>query len=638
MADGGWTGYAGSVSTLETPRVLLMEVIPDDPLRHYRAETFPFIAGLLEAAGVAVAWAGLGVPLDMSFDYRLSDEDEAAVLAEVRAARATHLVTNEHVVDDQWDRLQDACPGTRFVFRERSTLVDLREFLVEDLGVPALPPELLEDDWLDRVTPRYRRRPANPMAGTLEPCVQILAGPRCTYTSPLAENPAYAGVDLDGCHDGCAFCGRSWTPYAVSSFMDFAVAQVLQADRDLEPGPGPLRLDILSAAVWRELEPFVERLYAAGVRPFHLYISARLDAVVAAAETVDRLLPRFAARGDGLTLYTSGVENFSEAENQRLNKGLTLDTIAAGTARIQRWYDAWPETFGSTAYRGLSTILFTPWTTLADVRTNLEHFASNPLIPASARLGSRLLLFPGRPVTRLAAKDGLIIDGVEDHQGTAGSKIQWDQEELPWRFRHPEVATLARFARRVSEYGGIPAEDPERRLLERWISTLPEDARSPLELCTHAVEVLEASPVPPDLRSLAAGIAARIAPEMPFRWPGDDDWVRVDEELRVRLAAAFERIGAMRPALLHGAVFLDVELRGMDGERALRISFEGPRQRPYQVWIQEAARCGKAYREAPPLAIWVDKATPLTSPWMEALTELALRVAGKVAGQQRRAP
>ncbi len=615
-------------------RVLLLEIIPDDPLRHYRAETFPFIAGLLQAAGVEVVWDGLGVPLDMSFDYRLSDEDEALVVRRVQEMRPAHLVTNEHVVADQWARLQAACAGTHLHFRERTTLVDLREFLVEDLGVSALPAALQGDDWLDRVTPRYLRRPANPMAGTLEPCVQILAGPRCNYTRALAENPAYDGVDLEGCHDGCAFCGRSWTPYRVASFMDFAVAQAVQADRDLEPGPGPLRLDVLSAAVWRDLETFVERLCDAGVRRFHLYVSARLDAIVAAAPVIDRLLPRFAARGDGLTLYTSGVENFSEVENQRLNKGLSLDTIAAGTARIQGWYEAWPETFGSAAYRGLSTILFTPWTTLADVRINLEHFAANPLIPASARLGSYLLLYPGRPVTRLAERDGLLVGVAEDLHGTAGCKIQWDQEELPWRFRHPEVAVLARFARRISEYGGIPAEDPERQLLEGWLTTLPEAARAPLQLCTHALEVLEVAAAIPDLRGLAAGITARLAPAVPFRWPADPDWVRVDEALRDRVARAFRRIQAVRPALLHGADFRGVELRAMDGERGLRLSFEGPAQRPYRIWLQDAALCRKAYREAPPLAVWVDKETPLTSPWMEALTVLALRVAGKVVAKR----
>ncbi len=619
----------------QTPSVLLLEIIPDDLLRHYRAETFPVIAGLLEAAGVGCEWAGFGVPLDMSFDYRLSPEDEAAVVERVRECEPSHLVTNEHVTADQWARLEAACPGTRFIFRERSTLTDLRVFLTDVIGVTSLPEELCGEDWLDHVTPRYLRRAANPMARELNPCVQILSGPRCTYSNPLSENPAYEGVDVSGCHDGCAFCGRGWTPYPVRSFLDLAVRQVVQADRDLEAGPGRLQLDILSASVWRDLEEFVERLYAAGVRPFHLFFSARLDRVLGSADLIDRLLPRFAARGDGLTLYTSGVENFSEAENQRLNKGLDLEIIAAGTERIQGWYDTWGDTFGSAAYRGLSTILFTPWTTLEDVRINLQHYAANPLIPASARLGSRLLLFHGRAVTRLAEKDGLLLDAASDHAKTAGSKIQWDQEEIPWRFLHRSVALLARFARRVSEYGGIPTEDPDLGLLDLWRTTLPEEEQDPLRLCVHALDVLEAAPGLSELRALAAGIARRIDSAATFRWPGDDDWIQIDGELCDRLVAAFGRVVDTRPALLQGARFDGVELRGMDGERALRVSFTGPGEAPYLIWIQDAARCPRAYRVVPPVAVWVDKETPLVKPWMEALTDLVARVAVKVAAQRR---
>ncbi len=169
------------------------------------------------------------------------------------------------------------------------------------------------------------------------------------------------------------------------------------------------------------------------------------------------------------------------------------------------------------------------------------------------------------------------------------------------------------------------------------MSSLPEAAQSPLGLCAHAVEVLAERPSLTGLGELASGIAARIDSSAPARWPGDDDWIRVDEELRARLAAAFAQVESTRPALLHGARFRGVELRGMDGARALRISFEGLEGAPYHVWVQDVAHCPKAYRAAPPVAVWIDKDTPLTSPWMEALTELVLRVAGKVSDQRRRA-
>ena len=63
------------------PGLLLLELIPDNPFRHYRAETFPFVYGLCESAGIGCDWAGLGVPEDGSYEYRLQSDDEAVVLA-----------------------------------------------------------------------------------------------------------------------------------------------------------------------------------------------------------------------------------------------------------------------------------------------------------------------------------------------------------------------------------------------------------------------------------------------------------------------------------------------------------------------------------------------------------------------------
>lgn len=621
------------MNTSSTLHLLVLEIIPDDPLRHYRAEHFPFLAGICELVGIPVEWIGLGVPLDMTFDYCLSPEDEAIVGARVSAAAPTHVVTNEHLVADQWARLQAAAPETTFLFRGFYTLDGLLRFLIDTLGVPDLPPALTGEDWLAQVTPRYRRVPANAFARTLSPVVQVVAGPRCTYTRSLTENPFYRDRGIPDTHGGCTFCGREWRPYRVGSFLDFAVRQVVQADADL--ADQPLVFDIQSAAVWDRLEAFFDRIAAAGVRPLRVYVSPRLDEILAAAGTIDRLLPRLAARGDGLAFYSSGVENFSDVENQRLNKGLDAATIDAATALIVAWREAFPDTFSFPPdQEGLSTILFTPWTTLADVRTNLERYASNPLIAARACLGSRLLLYHGRPVTDLAAADGVLVEDFDDHAGEAGCKIEWDQRELPWRFLHPEVALLARFARRVSELGGIAADDPERILLEAWQETIPTEERDPLGLCVHALAALEEAPDLSDLRSLAAAIQRRIDPAALFRWPGDSTWVRLDEALRSRVAAAFARVQAERPALLHGTAYQSVELRGADGADALRVSFLGPGATPFRVWIQDAALQPKAFKVYPPVAVWVDRDTPLVAAWMEAVVDLAARVAARLASER----
>ncbi len=617
------------------PKLLLLELIPDDPLRHYRAETFPFVAGLLEAAGVGCDWVALGVPLDMTFDYRLSPADEAVVLGQIRTLAPSHVLVNEHIASDQWARLQAAAPGVRFIFRDRSNLAQLREFLAEEIGVVSLPAALVAEDWLDHLTPRYLRRAGNPRARELQPSVQILAGPRCAYRRALSDNPAYVGIDTDGCHDGCSFCGMDWTPYKVSSFLDFAVRQVLQADRDLPPKKGPLPLDVLSAAVWRNLEAFVERLQGADIRPFQLFLSPRLDELLAAGEVLDRVLPRLAARGDSIRLYTSGVESFSDAENQRLNKGIGVAEIEAATARLLGWMEAWPDVFGFVE-SGLSAILFTPWTTLDDIAENLRHLMRNPLISADYALGTRLLLFEGRAVTRLAERDGLLAPRFEDHAGVAGCKIEWDQEELPWRCGDRGGALLHLLTRGRRGLGDVPEDEPDRVRVEAWRLGLPEKQRDTLTLAVHASAALAGEPAIKDLRGLAAAVHARLAVETPFRWPGEQGRIVVNARWRDRIAEALHQVTLNRPGLLSGATPGEITLARSGGAPALRLEFSGPMGTALVLWLQDADLPIKTYLRNNAVALWADGSTPLEKSWMEDVVRLVARVGERLVTPRQR--
>jgi len=616
------------------PKVLLLELIPETPFRHYRAETFPFIVGMCEAAGVVCAWSALGVPEDPSYDYRLDPADLAVMVAQVRRHEPTLVLMNEHLVAEQLGQLEAAFPGTSFLLRDRSNLAELREFLLEVLEIDA-PQTWHGEDWLDRVIPCYRRTPANPLARTLQPFVHVLAGPRCVYRRPLAGNPAYQDVDIAGCHDGCAFCGRDWTPYRVGSFVDFAVRQVVQADRDLDPASQPLSLDVHSAAVWQGLEEFVGRLHDAGVRPFLLYLSPRLDELLAAGEVLDRLLPLLAARGDGIRLYTSGVESFSEGENQRLNKGLGGAQIQAATARILGWRDIWPETLDFAEAQGLSAILFTPWTTLVDVSENLRHLIGNPLISADYALGTRLLLFPGRAVTRLAQRDGLLAEAFDDHAGEAGCRIEWDREELPWRFQRPEVALLYRLVRRLSPEGRVPTDDPDLVRVTAWRAGLPAAARDIRTLTAHACTVLGAAPETRDLRALVASIHPRLDLAIPFRWPGEGGRILLDGRWRDRVQGALHSVRRNRPGLLSGARLGECVLTRSSGAPALRLEFLGPGDVGLLLWMQDADLEIRSFLKNDAVAMWIDGTTPLQAPWMEDVVRLVARVGERLASPQK---
>jgi hypothetical protein len=142
------------------------------------------------------------------------------------------------------------------------------------------------------------------------------------------------------------------------------------------------------------------------------------------------------------------VENFSPDENARLNKGVTAAQVHEATAFISEISASHPGQFRFPA-GGLSMILFTPWTTLEDVRINIDNIERCPLIAGPAAAGSRLQLFKGRDITELAAKDGLTVKRRKDGFYNSGCIVSADQNEIPWRFAHPQAAVLCELGREL---------------------------------------------------------------------------------------------------------------------------------------------------------------------------------------------
>ena len=99
------------------------------------------------------------------------------------------------------------------------------------------------------------------------------------------------------------------------------------------------------------------------------------------------------------------------------------------------------------------------------------------------------------PIALLAEQDGLLMKKGESISYNAGCKIDADQDEIPWRFAHPEVAILWRLARRLSsDRHSIPADDPEKQAAESFITESPGGPFNPLPLFREALEAIERHP------------------------------------------------------------------------------------------------------------------------------------------------
>ncbi len=489
-------------------RVLLVELVPHEPERVNRSQAYPALAGLGAALGWKTWWRVLGVRYEPTLRYALEPRDLARLLAETRRLKPRVIVINERLRREQRAALARAGAPARVVYCPLESAEDfagLPDFVRRALQRTRAP--LLDDPrLLDRLRPRFRRARLNRAPWLSRPFVRVPAGAYCSYRTRTADNPHYRGLGPPAEFLSCSFCGSG--PSArprrppLSDPQAFVRRHVEAACRARRAGDGPIRFELSGSESWRRLETLVAALTRGGVRDAELLFMPRVDELLAARAAVERSLPRLAGAGLALRLYGMGVENFSPAENLRFNKGVSAEQVHAAVAIMTDMQTRWPGTFHPPP-GGLSMILFTPWTAPEDLRINAENIERCPMIDRSFALSRRLQLFPGRPIALLAERDGLLATGRDDHFYNAGCMTEAGQDELPWRFRHPEVAVLWRLARRLScDAERLPSADPETRALRPFLSGPSRRPPDPLPLFRRALETITRHPTTGSLFAL----------------------------------------------------------------------------------------------------------------------------------------
>lgn len=513
------------------PRILLVEFLNRDRYSQYRSERFPFVRGYAVAQGFPIRWICFGFDPETlpNGPFRMAlPPDEAGALAEAIATfRPTHVLSNEEL-----DAPLDA--------RVRADLPAGALFAVYGVGggptfdwtaqIPAWlgsGPPFLRDEagdeglLLDEVTPDYACELVGPLARAVKPLTFVLGGAHCLYAQPLSRNPRFDGVDLGTAERavGCSFCGEGRDrryPFRTPP-VSLAVAQIRAAIATLPAERTDGSFALWGAAAVAKLHKVFEAILAEGLPPLALFVACRIDELRRRAPHVEALLPRLAAAGHRLHVHNMGVENFAPAENERFNKGISLADVEVLHEAVTRWEATWPETFHFREHGGYGFILFTPWTTTEDVRANLGPIRRFDVQPRLV-LSSRIQLMPGRPISRLAAHDGLEADreAARDLGGfDSGCITEAGDYEIPWRFRHPEVAALYGVVRRLWPAPDVPADEPLFRRVQALLQRLPRALGEPYAFAEGLLDAAEAEPRPATPETLLdrfeAGLPALVA-------------------------------------------------------------------------------------------------------------------------------
>ncbi|MCS6797979.1 MAG: radical SAM protein [Myxococcota bacterium] len=313
--------------------------------------------------------------------------------------------------------------------------------------------------WLRRVaqgtepTPVLERIAFNPERTRAPRTFSIPGRGGCPYQADARSAPAYEGVEMPaGIGRGCGFCTTgnhyAWSPPAevVARLID-----ELRAIRDRAPDIE--RIVLKDQNPFDYLDELVDRCVAEGLGSFSLLLESRADWLLRNRTRLERALETSLRGGPRLSLYLVGIENFSDAELARMNKGLTARTNEAFLAMLWEMKARWGQAL-DLENASFGFILLTPWTTLDDLRINHDAIARTRFDRLRGKiLLSRLRLYPDTALYWLARKDGLLVDRWPDLRDDASRRYGY-APGAPWRYAHADVARFAAMAARETERTG----------------------------------------------------------------------------------------------------------------------------------------------------------------------------------------
>lgn len=470
---------AGPVSSQargrEGARVALLDIAPGGRIGEDKGWAFPFLLGFLRREGIRATWLVLppGAYERDRATLRVELADEARRWLGERLERLaiTHCLASEapEPALERWLAARAEVLSFTKVGHEGRAY---GAALLERLGFPAagqLP---------DLAAPVFECESPRPLADDELPNTRVVAGPACRFSASIAANPFYRGVDLSRCSNqrGCAFCiGASESRKRFKTPpLELALGQISAVRAARRPARHPRRFEIRSHRLTTHVDELLDAVLLEGIAPSSFYLSCRADDVVAHEDALRRGVRLAERAGHRLVLASIGAENFSDVENQRLNKGLTTATVLRAVDVLQGLEHDHPDAFSYGAAGGLGFILFTPWTTAENLRQNVAVVRRIAAEHARFFLTRRLMLWPGYAITALAERDGLV--GALDAQarelfelmiecGDPGCRHWAGERDLPWRFQDATAASLCGIIFRMAATQDIQGDrwQPELR-------------------------------------------------------------------------------------------------------------------------------------------------------------------------------
>lgn len=267
----------------------------------------------------------------------------------------------------------------------------------------------------------------------------------CPYQSDARHNPLYANTNIpDGFGLGCAFCvtGNEYEASTAEETVDRVLTQLRYVRRN---APGLEYLVLKDQNPFPYLADLIDTCLGEQLGGFTLLLETRADWFLRSQRRLERALATAVRADVRISPFLVGVENFSQAELDRFNKGTTSETLMCFVDSLWAWKERFPETL-DLEHASHGFILLSPWTTFEDLRINYEAVKQTGFNRLrGALLVSRVRLYPDTALYYLAERDGLLAGEYGSAEEDSAKRYGYFPAR-PWRFVEPDVEHFANLA------------------------------------------------------------------------------------------------------------------------------------------------------------------------------------------------
>ncbi|MBD3203502.1 hypothetical protein GF327_04360 [Candidatus Woesearchaeota archaeon] len=287
----------------------------------------------------------------------------------------------------------------------------------------------------------------------------IVSSLGCPFTNSVRNNPYYKNVkfeirefkNLDNSAlevvnnyynkigNGCSFCNictdRDFNTLPEKKLIPFLIDQVKYLTENY---PSIERIQINDENSFRYIDKFFEEMKSLNIKQIEFLVGGRADYFLINISNIKQALSTIKNTDFVLNIACIGFENFSQKELDIYNKGTTVKQNVKTLEEFKKLKQNLPNNFRYKKDRDHGMILFNPWTTIKDLKTNLHYIKkyefTELLNPLSFLANYRLAIYPYTPVYFKAKKEKRIID----------QKNMFRYGSVNWRFKNSKMDFIYR--------------------------------------------------------------------------------------------------------------------------------------------------------------------------------------------------